>query len=95
MPLGEKSLIIKNSSIVSTAMDNEAVLLNIDTGDYYTLNTTGSRVWEMIDGTKTVLDLVEEIVSRFEVSKDKAREDILNLLKELMKENLVELDASS
>lgn len=34
--------------VVTEVLDGEAVLLNLESGRYYTLNPTGTRMWQLL-----------------------------------------------
>jgi len=75
-------------------IDEEAVLLNLDTGHYYILNETGCRIWELLDGKKTVAEVVDCICTEYAVSKPRAMQDIIHILHQLYQEKLVEIEPS-
>jgi myo-inositol-1-phosphate synthase len=79
----------KNPDIACSKLDDEEVLLNVETGDYYTLNNTGSVLWEMLDSAKNVSELVDSFAKRYALDKDKAEVDVLRLLNDLAAEGLV------
>jgi hypothetical protein len=41
---------IASTEIVSDVIDGEAVVVNLSTGAYYTLNATGAMVWDLVGG---------------------------------------------
>lgn len=80
----------KCPDVIERMIDGEAVLLDTNTGVYYSLEDTGSRIWEMLDGTMTISDIVSRIVEEYEVSEDRAIEDAGKLFADLEREGLVE-----
>jgi myo-inositol-1-phosphate synthase len=89
MAISINDVIKKNPDIACSKLDDEEVLLNIETGDYYTLNNTGSVLWEMLDSTEKVSELVVSFAQRYSLEKDKAEVDVLRLLNDLVAEGLV------
>jgi hypothetical protein len=69
-------------------VDEEVVLLNLDSGHYYSLNESGRRIWELLDGKNTIPDIVNIICNEFDIGQKEAAEDINNLIDELLKEKL-------
>ena len=47
------------------------------------LNRPAAAALELVDGTRTVAEIVEEVVERFEVTPDEAREDLDALFERL------------
>lgn len=81
--------LIKESDVLFTSMGEDAVLLHVQRGDYYSLNRVGARLWVLTDGTKSIKDLAGLITEEFDISLDQAIKDILELAEQLEKEGLV------
>lgn len=90
MELSEKYL-VRGKDVVHKEIESESVLLNLDSGNYYTLNKTGSFVWSLVDGKKNITDIVGQIVDRFDVDREEAGRDAETLIKDLIAEGLIQL----
>lgn len=66
------------------------VLLHLDRGTYYTLNETGAFLWERLDGARTLDEISNELIERFEIDPATARSDLTELVDELVAEGLAE-----
>ncbi len=79
----------RNSDIVCRRVATEIILVpirhNVREVGLYTLNEVAAFVWDRLDGTKSVDELVREVVDAFEVDERTAREDIDLLLAKLSK----------
>jgi len=53
------------SQIVYENFDNEAVIINLESGSYYSLDKSGAAIWGMIESDVTVGEIVEELVRRY------------------------------
>lgn len=76
-------------NVVARTLDGEAVLLDLASEEYYSLNEVGSRIWELADGEHSVDDMVAAIVAEYEAERAQVEEDVLDLLDELGREGLV------
>ena len=85
-----------NPDVVSTQLDEEeAVLLSLETQQYYSLNETGSRVWELLSDGQNIDAIATAISGEWEVTEDEARSYVQSFLEELAEEGLVkETDAA-
>ncbi|MHB8168790.1 MAG: PqqD family protein [Thermoleophilia bacterium] len=83
------SYLIKDSEVLFTSMGEDAVLLHIQRGDYYSLNRVGARLWVLADGSKSITDLASLITEEFDISREQAEADIMELAEQLQKEGLV------
>ncbi len=71
-------------------IDDEAVVLNLDSGHYYILNETGCRIWELLDGKSSIDDIADKICQEYEVDRNAAQKDTVRIISELEEEKLVE-----
>ena len=80
----------KSDSIVFRKIADEFILVPIrqnvgDLESIYTLNETGARIWELIDGKIKVKEIKEKIVEEFEVTPEEAEKDLVEHLQQLEK----------
>jgi hypothetical protein len=76
--------------VQGTSMEGETVLLDLSTGRYYTLNRLGSVIWEHCTGYNTISDIHAVLCDRFDVSPDRALDDLIALVNQLVKEGLLQ-----
>jgi hypothetical protein len=80
-----------SSDVISTRLDDEeSVLLSLDTQQYYSLNETGSRVWELLADGHDLESIAEAISEEWEVTRGEALDYVQSFLEELTEEGLVE-----
>ena len=77
---------------VSCSLQGEAVILNYRSGVYYGLNPVGARIWELIQESKTVAEVHQDIVAEFDVDSDRCWNDLQRVLAELQQAGLIELE---
>src|SRR5438067_9328358 len=65
------------------------ILLNPISGEYFTLDEVGARIWELCDGTRRLPDLVSAIDAEFDAPIDEIEKDIRELLSELAHDKLL------
>lgn len=78
----------RNEDIVSRKIGNEMVLVPVrrrgkDIQDIFTLNQTGSFIWELIDGKRPVSHIREQMAKEFDITNEEADEDLIQVLKQL------------
>lgn len=80
-----------NSDVVSTEIDeDESVLLSLETQQYYTLNETGSRIWELLSSGHDAEAIASAITEEWDTTHDEALEYVRSFLQELSDEGLAE-----
>jgi hypothetical protein len=88
----EKRL-IKNPSVVCTEMEDGGVLLDLDTTSYYSLNSTGLEIWNLMDQYPTVEAIARQLTVQYEVDLAHATESTERVVGNLVRENLVHDEA--
>jgi hypothetical protein len=73
----------KTDRIAARIVGGEALLMVIDRRELHRLSEVGTRVFELCDGSSTVDQIVNMIVSEFEVTAEVARSDIEQFLTQL------------
>jgi coenzyme PQQ synthesis protein D (PqqD) len=86
----DRTILRPSPDVQGTSMEGETVLLDLSTGRYYTLNRLGSVIWEYCTGHNTISDIQAVLYDRFEVSPDRARDDLVALINQLVKEGLLQ-----
>jgi hypothetical protein len=90
--------ITMNSTVVvakeqmSCGLDDEAVILSLDKGTYYTLNPLGSQIWNLIQKPIKVEKIRDTILEEYSIDKETCETDLLSLLDDLKKEGLIVLE---
>lgn len=80
---------VDSDKIVWRSIDGEAVIMNLDSGYYYSLNRIGTQVWQMLSERKDVPQIVASIEKQFSVPRARIEKDVKSILKELNKERLI------
>lgn len=75
-------------ALVATLADG-AVLLNLQTKRYFSLNETGTRIWEMVQQTAGEDAIVEALLEEYEVDETTARSEVRRILDELIDAQLI------
>src|SRR2546425_5866510 len=81
-------IVEKDPSIVSRRIADEVVLVPIrrkveEVECLYTLNEVGARIWELLDGRRSLKAVLEVLVEEFDVSEPEAEEDLFTVIEQL------------
>ncbi len=81
--------------VVHDVIDGEAVLVNLNNGNYYSIDKVGADVWKLVEEKATVKQIVHQIASLYEGGQEEIERGIHALLAELQTEELIVPDASA
>ena len=78
----------KNPDMITRVIDDETILVPVyKTSDeincIYTFNKVASRVWELIDGKKTVGEIKGQVLKEFDTTPEDTDKEMRKLLKDL------------
>ena len=80
---------VRNPATAWRVIGGEAVILSLDTKVLRGLNPVGSRVWELIDGRRSLDEIVEVIAGEFDVATAAAASDVHAFVEALLAKGLV------
>jgi hypothetical protein len=94
---GEKILnlhYIKGTDLVCRDVAGETIIVPIrghvgDLNSIYSLNETGTMIWRLLDGWKSVGEIIDATCEDFEVPKGEAEKDVFSFLSSLRDVGLI------
>jgi hypothetical protein len=94
MQITPDSIVIAADNQVSCEVDDEAALLNLQTGVYYGLDPMGAYIWRLLAAPISVRALQEQIVREFDADADVVARDVVDFLTEMQSAGLVEVKST-
>ncbi len=86
--------VVRSPDQVSGDLDGKVVLLSIENGQYYNMNEVGSRIWALLEQPMTVAELIDRLLSEFEVERSTCETEVAAFLGQLRKDNLLKVDGA-
>jgi len=80
---------INTRKIAHETIDNEVVIVNFESGNYYSLNGVGADIWGLIEKNAGLREIVEDLEGRYEENGDRLNEAVTQLMTELNREELI------
>ncbi|MCK1982997.1 MULTISPECIES: lasso peptide biosynthesis PqqD family chaperone [Peribacillus] len=91
--LSKNKVITQSQGNIVSDMDGELVMLSIEKGNYYNLGVLGGEIWSLIEKPIIISDLLEKLISQYDVSQQDCEEEVLSFLSDLYNEGLIILPA--
>ena len=82
----------QGEEVAARRVDDRVVLVNLQTNHIFSLNATGSRVWELLDVARSRDELVAALQKEFEVDPQELERETDTLLASLEEASLVSSD---
>jgi methyltransferase-like protein len=82
------SVYSRSPDIVTRKTGSEYVLVPVtnniaDMNSVYTLNETGAFIWELIDGVKSVGEIIDAVTEEYEIDNESASNDVDSFIKNM------------
>ena len=65
-------------------VDGETVLVRTELQEVLGLNDVGGRIWELVDGRRSIAQILETIASEHDLPASEVRADVLEFVAELL-----------
>ena len=78
-----------DAEVAAKVFDDEAVLIHLERGIYYSIAGAGAVVWERLGCGASLGEIVDDITARYDVDAHRARADVEDLIARLLVEGLV------
>ena len=70
-------------------LDQESVLLNLETEQYFGLDETGTRMWQLVTSMPTIDAAYFQLIEEYDVDPDTLRSNLAELLEHLVENGLI------
>ena len=78
------------TQVAAKVIDGEAIIIRLSDGFYFSMSHVGAVVWSLIEQKKTVDEIVSEVLERYQAGEAQVLGDVMDLAKELLREELVQ-----
>src|SRR5881394_4278615 len=72
-------------------LDQESVLLNLETEQYFGFDETGTRMWQLVTGSPNIDAAYQELLAEFDVEPELLRSNLTELLIRLVDSGLLQV----
>jgi len=84
-----------SSDVVSREIDGSLIIVPLTAGvgdmedDLFSMNETGTEIWNMLDGEKTVQEVVEALTRQYQAEPGEIKQDVAGIVTELLKRRML------
>lgn len=84
-----QTTVSRTRDIVTNMVDEALVMMDLESGQYFSLDPIGSDIWARLAEPTRVADLCEQLAGAYAVEADVCRRDVLALLNDLAAQGLI------
>ena len=87
--LDERARVTVSPSVYARTFGEEVVLLEFGKGEYFGLDVVGTDIWRRLEGGAALGAVADHIATRYDVGREEALRDIVDLVSQLRDHDLV------
>lgn len=93
--IGTEDRVRRKPEPLFTRLDDELLGIDTQAGLAYSLNRSGARIWQLIDGWVTVGSLCEQLRQEYEIAPEACSQQVVSLLGRLREAGLIEVEPAA
>lgn len=78
-------------NVLAQDLSGESVLLNLQMEEYFGLDDVGTRIWQTLTEKDSIHTAINALLLEYKVEPEQLRQDVENLIAELLANGLVEV----
>lgn len=83
--------LIRSSKLIASAIDDELVMMDMDQGNYFSLNAVGAHIWTLLETPHSLKEVLSSVIESFEAPEQGGLEkDVSNFLQIMIKNELIQ-----
>jgi hypothetical protein len=79
----------RGEEVAAKVIDGEAIIINLANGIYYSMDKVGGLIWDMVQSGHSLEEIIQGVTEHYDVAREKVESDVLELVGEMLRENLV------
>ena len=79
------------ANVLVRLLDQQSVLLNLETEQYFGLDETGTRMWQLVTTSPNIDAAYQELLAEYDVQPEMLRENLTELLGHLVEHGLLQV----
>jgi hypothetical protein len=90
-PIDSQTLISRSAGLLVAPVNDETVMMDIESGHYYGLDDIGSEIWRRLESPSTFAALVDGLAADYDADRAVIAEDVRKLLAIMAQHHVVTL----
>lgn len=74
---------------MGAAVGEELLMMSIEKGSYFSLNSVGARIWELLENPTSIEELVATLTGEYDVPADVCRTEVERFLSDLRERGML------
>jgi len=80
---------IQNKKVIQSKIGDEVVMLDMDSGFYFGLNSVASIIWGMLEKPTSFEEVINELMKEYNVDRQTCENDTRSFWNQLLERNII------
>ncbi len=80
---------IQNKKVIQSKIGDEVVMLDMDTGFYFGLNSVASKIWGKLETEVSFDEIISDLLKEYNIDKLTCENETKNFLDQLLDKNII------
>lgn len=80
---------IQNTEIVATELDESLMMMSIEHGKYYELNSVSKRIWELFETPNTKEGVISSLLKEYDITRESCEIELDKHIEELLSKKII------
>ena len=81
--------VVVSADVMARQLGDDCVMLDLASGTYFGLDPVGARVWQLLQGGKSLAEVCDALAVEYDAAEEVIRADVFRLVEELAANGLV------
>ncbi len=90
--IASNSILKRNPHLLSSCINDEVIIFDENQGFYFSMNKVGSQIWNILDQERSLKDLVQDLLSVYDVSESNCEKDLHVFLHQLLEKKIIQVE---
>jgi len=87
--MDKNTKIVLKKKLNVTDLAGEKVMVDFDNGKYFLIKGVGNDIWDMVQNDITPNEIIEKLLSEYEVSREECERSVMEFLAKLESYNFI------
>lgn len=80
----------RNQDNISSKIQNEIIMVNIQQGTYFALNAVASRIWELIKSPQSIDAICSHLTNEYDIEPEACRQEVATFIQRCIELKVVD-----
>jgi len=86
-----ENTIERSGEVISSEVENELVMMSLENGKYYGIDSIGGDIWKMIEAPILISEICDRLMKEYNVDESACKRDVFDFLYQLKEQGLIKV----